>query len=56
MSVLFTDRHDHTERYPSDNGSPDVPNFDVQTIYFSGHEIPSLYHVEQQAEDSKQQE
>ena len=46
VSVLFTDRLDHNHLFPAEDGKPDVPNVDVQTIYFSGHEIPSLLNAE----------
>ena len=51
VSVLFTDVHDHTHLYEENNSMEeskpkDPRNVDVQTIYFSGHEIPSLYNLQ----------
>lgn len=33
ISILFTDRHDHTGLYPQE-APMDPPNYDVQTMYF----------------------
>jgi len=41
VSILFTDVHDHTALYPQE--TPHERNVNVQTIYFNGHMVPSLY-------------
>lgn len=41
VTLLFTDKFDHTHLYPQE-APHGPPNYDVQTIYFQGHCIPSL--------------
>ena len=41
VSVMFTDR-----LLESDHDANMAPNYDVQTIYFSGNMIPSLFHAQ----------
>lgn len=45
VTLLFTDKFDLTHLYKQE-APQDPPNYDIQTVYFQGHCIPSLLTTE----------